>query len=234
MAMAARNPLMPSEPPDAPSNPLMGGNGGAPGLPPSGVVQPGTFPAVSQDVNQAGAGSQIRHGTSDVPHPIEGRNGFLRSYSQIEEHLDRHGVPYTTQMSNSNTAMHGPSSSVYFRIDHPTDPTTLRLSDHAYAPGDVDLRYGMPSHQAEALIGQRLGLPISSDAKQYIKDRDEPVARDRAKYEADRARNAPKQSTLDRQAREREAEAIRQNEIEINNARIRAEREAKRAARRSK
>ena len=91
----------------------------------------------------------------------------------LERFLNDNKIAFTIQRSASNTEMHGPSSSLYYRIRDGDRTASVRLSDHFYpTASDVDLRYGEPQGVAFGRILHALGWTMP---KELGDEHQEPV-----------------------------------------------------------
>jgi hypothetical protein len=76
------------------------------------------------------------------------------SVGNMKKWLKSQGIDYTQEASKSNTDSHGPSASIYFKLEN---GKTIRLSDHNYPSGAaVDLHYGMRNGDAFAIVEKAL------------------------------------------------------------------------------
>ena len=147
----------------------------------------------------------------------------------VPNFLSAHNVPFETQHSRSMSDNFGPSVSTYHYVNTPVGRSKIRVSDHPYPAGeDVGLRLGMNPVEAEANLAGHLGLPMTAAASEFH-------ARRKAEIDAFDKKNLAIRQVLDaRAAKDRDkqkAEAEKWRKIEENNARIRAEKAAKKASR---
>ena len=126
--------------------------------------------------------------TAGGPPASRAITAFGKSGDRLSDVLDRHGIPYTSENSNSNSASLGPSLSKYFRVQTPHGDKTIRISDHEYvAPdGGLDLRYGTSADEAAVKILRLTGRPIPNTLSHVASEMDARNNALIAKFEAEK------------------------------------------------
>lgn len=151
--------------------------------------------AVKQGMNrgqniQPPLGAQPESTTPSVARSIAGEAPAMSipdriTWDTFDNFLTKNKIPFERRGSTSISELHGPSASRYYKIETPTGPETIRVSDHSYTDRNkFDFRYGdNPSPAFDRLL-QAMGRGVPPE----IQTASRAAQLDRARRELSYAR----------------------------------------------